>query len=173
MMTTDKTTLFAVAFAVCCAVLYAICTELNLPLVTYHPVIGEIDLGRTPPRSGPAMYWYGWMLTAGVAAAALAALATLVPERWLQRAILVAALAAVVYSVAYTVALLVYENATVELEFLKWRSLSLAAAVTVALLAGVFVPASWRERLWPGWAWLVPIGALSVLCYYLTPYFTR
>jgi hypothetical protein len=27
--------------------------------------------------------------------------------------------------------------------------------------------------LWQGWVWLVPIGALAVLAYYLTPFFTR
>src|SRR5215211_6908678 len=32
-------------------------------------------------------------------------------------------------------------------------------------------PTSWNERVWPGWVWVVPIGAMAVLGYYLTPYF--
>jgi hypothetical protein len=49
--------------------------------------------------------------------------------------------------------------------------------VVVALVAAAgisfFAPSRWQQRLWPGWIWLVPIGALAVLGYYLTPFFTR
>jgi hypothetical protein len=69
--------------------------------------------------------------------------------------------------------LFVYDKATVELEFLKSRWLSIAAAVVVAAVISLLAPASWTQQLWPGWAWMVPLGALAVLGYYLSPYFTR
>jgi len=173
MMATDKAAIFAVTFTVACAALYTVCTELNLPLLTYHPVIGEIDLLWTPERSGPAMYWYGWMLSALVGAAALAFIASLAPEAWVQRAIAFASVAAAAYLVAYSLSLVVYDKATIELEILKSRWPSLIAAVAIAALAVACMPEAWHRRLWPGWAWLVPAGALTVLGYYLVPYFTR
>jgi hypothetical protein len=74
---------FAVTFAVVTPVLYLICLFWNLPLFTYHPAVDRIDLGWTPARSGegPAMYWYGWSLTALVAGAITGFLATMLPER--------------------------------------------------------------------------------------------
>lgn len=173
MMATDKPAMFAITFTVAYAVLYAISTELNLPLVTYHPVIGEIDVGLKPARSGPAMYWYGWMLTSLVGAAAIAALAALAPEKWVQLAITFGALSALAYLLVSSVALFVYENATVELEFLRSRWLAAAIAVVIGLAGSLFAPAAWNERLSPAWVWIVPIGALAVLGYYLVPFFTR
>src|SRR5215813_15005374 len=57
---------FVVTFAIAGPILYLICLAWNLPLITYHPAMNRIDLGWTPARSGegPAMYWYGWTLTA-------------------------------------------------------------------------------------------------------------
>src|SRR5260370_1283891 len=82
------------AIGVAYAVLYVIGTELNLPLVTYHPAIGEADVLWTPARRGPAMYWYGWMLSSLLGALVLAWLASVVPEQWVQRAILFGCVAA-------------------------------------------------------------------------------
>jgi len=173
MMATSKATILAVTFTVSCAVLYAVCTELNLPLVTYHPVIGEIDFLWKPERRGPAMYWYGWMLTSLIGATIIASMATLIPENWLQRIITFAAAAAVAYLIVYSLALFVYEKATVELEWLKWRWLSAAVAFVLAAVVSLLMPIAWNERVWPGWTWAVPAGALAVLGYYLVPYFTR
>ena len=80
---------------------------------------------------------------------------------------------AVLYLIVYTLALLVYDKATVELEFLKDRQWSLIAAALGAAAVGLFAPTQWMQRVWPGWVWVVPIGSLAVLGYYLTPYFTR
>ena len=30
-----------------------------------------------------------------------------------------------------------------------------------------------NKRVWQGWIWAIPIGAIVVLAYYLTPYFTQ
>ena len=87
MMASEKIPVFAITFTVAYATIYAICTEVNLPLLTYHPVTGEIGLLYQPPGRGPAMYWYGWMLTALIGAVAFALVATVIPEPWLQRAI--------------------------------------------------------------------------------------
>src|SRR5262249_19701736 len=128
----NKTTVFAVTFTVSFAVLYAICTEFNLPLVSYHPVIGELDFLRTPERRGPVIVWYGSIPAALVRATILAFLATMIPESWLQRIITFGAAAAVAYLIVYGLALFVYEKVTVELEWLKSRWLSAGAAVVLA-----------------------------------------
>ena len=74
---------FVVTFAAAGPILYLISIAWNLPLITYHPAIGLIDLGWTPARSGdgPAMYWYGWTLTALLSTTIVSALTTLLPER--------------------------------------------------------------------------------------------
>jgi hypothetical protein len=170
---TDKTAIFTITFTVGYAVIYVICTEFNLPVLTYHPVLGQIDFLWTPERRGPAMYWYGWMLTALIGATLLASIAILIPEKWMQRTIMFGALVAVGYLIVYSAALLIYDSAAVELEFLKSRWLSVMAALVLVALASLFVPEKLSHHLWPGWVWVVPIGALAVLGYYLTPYFTR
>jgi hypothetical protein len=173
MTASSKVAVFTTVFGVAYAVIYVICTEMNLPLVTYHPAIGEVDVLWTPPRSGPTMYWYGWMLTSLIGALALAWLAIIVPEQWVQRAIFFGCTAAVGYLIFYTAALFIYDRATVELEFLKSRPLAVVAALVAAAGISFFASSRWQQRLWPGWIWLVPIGALVVLGYYLTPFFTR
>jgi hypothetical protein len=173
MIASSKLAVFTIVFGVAYAVIYVICTEVNLPLLTYHPVIGHIDFLWTPERQGPAMYWYGWMLTSLIGAVAVAWIASLAPEQWLQRAIFFGCIAAVGYLILYTLALFIYDKATVELEFLKSRPLSVVASLVAAAAISFFAPARWSERLWPGWVWVVPMGGLAVLAYYLTPYFTR
>ena len=70
--------IFAAAFAI----IYVVAEQWNFALVTYHPRIGEIDLLTRPSRTGPAMYWYGWMATALVGAAAVSLLALPLTKRW-------------------------------------------------------------------------------------------
>jgi hypothetical protein len=83
-----------------------------------------------------------------------------------------AALAGIIYLIFHTVALFIYDKATIELEFLKSRWLSAIAALVLAAISS-FSPARWGQRVCTGWAWVVPIGALAVLGYYLVPYFTQ
>jgi hypothetical protein len=173
MMASSKLAVFTIVFSVAYAVIYVICTEMNLPLLTYHPVIGEVDFLWKPERRGPAMYWYGWMLSSLIGALVLAWLASVVPEQLVQRAIFFGCVAAAGYLIFYTVALFIYDKAPVELEFLKSRSPAVAAALLAAIVISFFAPMRWQQRLWQGWVWLVPIGALAVLAYYLTPFFTR
>lgn len=71
---------FAVVFAVAYAIAYVIAVEGNYALFTYHPAIQEFGAGVEKAKDGPAMYWYGWMASAGIAASAAGVLAALLPE---------------------------------------------------------------------------------------------
>ena len=119
------------------------------------------------------MYWYGWMLTALIGALAVALIATVLPEPWTQRAITFAAAFAVLYLIASTGALAIYDRATMELDFLKDRSWPVIAALAMAAVVTILAPSAWMQRIWPGWMWVIPLGAVTVTTYYLTPYFTR
>jgi hypothetical protein len=140
MNSSDKIPVFALVFGIAYAVIYVICTELNLPLLTYNPAIVEVGILWQPLKSGPAMYWYGWMLTSALGALAVAFIAIAIPEPWLQRLITFGCVAATAYLVLYTLALFIYDNATVELGFLQSRWLSAAAAVVVAAILSALVP---------------------------------
>ena len=75
---------FAIAFAVIyIAQVYLTAFQINLALITYHPQIGVWALLAEAPRQnqGPAMYWYGWLLTAALGAGVLAALSLALPAR--------------------------------------------------------------------------------------------
>ena len=175
MIATEKVGIFAIMFGVAYAVLYTIATELNLPLVTYHPVIGAVDVlyqrARSPTQ--PAMYWYGWMLTSLVGALVIAYVATFLPESLLQRIIVCGVIGALAYLVVHTIALYVYAIASTEMELLKSRWASAIVAAVIAVVATYFAPARWSARVWHGWISVIPIGALAVLGYYLIPFFTR
>jgi hypothetical protein len=173
MIAANKIPTFAIVFTVACAVLYTICTEFNIPAVTYHPLIGEIDLGWKPARSGPAMYWYGWMLMSLIGASVIAFIAIAVPPPWLQRLLVFAGAGAIGYLIVYTAMLIIYGKASVEMEPLKDRRVAAGAALILAAFFFYRSPPDWYRRVWPGWVWVVPIGASAVLGYYLIPYFTR
>jgi ABC-type branched-subunit amino acid transport system permease subunit len=49
--------IFAAAFAV----IYLLAVQQNWALFTYHPKLGEWL--AQPARTGPPMYWYGWLTT--------------------------------------------------------------------------------------------------------------
>jgi len=51
-------------FSAAFAVIYAIAVEANLAVVTYHPKTGEWGWLTQEASNGPAMYWYGWLITA-------------------------------------------------------------------------------------------------------------
>ncbi len=81
--TSAKFKTFAIVFSLTAPILYVVCELLSWPLFTYHPATNRVDLGWAPGRSGegPAMYWYGWTATMLIGCAALGWLATLLPER--------------------------------------------------------------------------------------------
>jgi len=70
--------IFAAAFAI----VYVISVEANWALVTYHPRINEWEFLTRPVKSGPPMYWYGWLGTSFLAALAVSLLALPLTRRW-------------------------------------------------------------------------------------------
>ena len=72
---------FAIVFAVAYAVAYAISVHNNYALFTYHPALNEFGVGVQKPKDGPAMYWYGWLATAGIVAFATNAARSRVGDR--------------------------------------------------------------------------------------------
>lgn len=78
---------FAVVLAITGPVIYVICQMQNWPLFTYHPANNQIDWFYAPAvrNQGPAMHWYGWIASAAIGAAVLSVLATLLPERIVNR----------------------------------------------------------------------------------------
>lgn len=78
---TAKFYAFAVTFSLVYALSYVIAVEANYAVFTYHPALGEFGWGVEPPRDGPAMYWYGWMATAGIVAGLAGAVAYVLPQR--------------------------------------------------------------------------------------------
>src|SRR5690242_2818131 len=73
-----KAASFAITFGIAFAILYTLFERLNWPLFTYHPAVERFDFWMQPARSGegPPMYWYGWLILAGLGALALAWIAT-------------------------------------------------------------------------------------------------
>jgi hypothetical protein len=77
---------FAIVFAVTYALVYSIAVWKNYALFTYHPATNEFSLGVEKPKDGGlAMYWYGWMATAGIAASVVSLVACYLPQRLTSR----------------------------------------------------------------------------------------
>jgi hypothetical protein len=72
---------FSVAFAVS----YVFAVTNNLAVFTYHPQLRQFVLGVEQPKAGPAMYWYGWIVTSAIAASLLSAIALALPRAWTAR----------------------------------------------------------------------------------------
>ena len=70
--------IFAAAFAV----VYVLSVEYNWAMVTYHPRINEWEWLTKPSKSGPAMYWFGWIGTTILAASAISVLTLPLTRRW-------------------------------------------------------------------------------------------
>jgi hypothetical protein len=72
-------------FGIAFALIYAPSMNNNWALATYHPRLGIWEWGVAPPINGPAMYWYGFVFTAGLGALVVTAIAALIPERIMAR----------------------------------------------------------------------------------------
>jgi len=68
-------------FGIAFAVIYIASVYYNLALLTYHPQLVQWGVLAEAPKQGPAMYWYGWLLTSAFGAGAVAALSLALPER--------------------------------------------------------------------------------------------
>ena len=69
------------AFTIAFAILYLLSVEYNWALFTYHPALKEFGFLVQKPKDGPAMYWYGWIVTSAVGAFVIAAAVSRVPVR--------------------------------------------------------------------------------------------
>jgi hypothetical protein len=86
MTASPRAATFAIVFAAAYAILYIIAVEQNWALFTYHPATNTFAALTGKAPAGPSMYWYGWMATATIGAAVVAALASLLPAalaRWI------------------------------------------------------------------------------------------
>ncbi len=72
-------------FSIAFASIYVACVEYNLALVTYHPQLAQWAALVDAPKEGPAMYWYGWLITSALGAGAAAALSLALPARAVER----------------------------------------------------------------------------------------
>jgi hypothetical protein len=161
-------------FSTVFAVLYLMVATFNYALFTYHPTLHELDLFVQPAKAGPAMYWYGWITTAGIGAVAVAAMAALVQDRWgswIQRAIVFACAYAVLYVIANALALFIYDHASYELEFLKHPTTPATVALIATVAASFFFPPRWTRRVWSGWCGVIPVGVMLVFVYLLRGWF--
>jgi hypothetical protein len=62
-------------FSAAFALIYIVSVERNWALLTYHPKIGQWGWLVEPSRDGPTMYWYGWLVTSTLGAAAASVIA--------------------------------------------------------------------------------------------------
>lgn len=72
---------FTAVFGATFAILYVVAMEMNIAAFTYHPRLMEFGLGTESVRSGPAMYWYGWVATSAIGGLVLGAVAWILPVR--------------------------------------------------------------------------------------------
>jgi hypothetical protein len=87
MTASPKFPIFVIAFGLGVAVLYTVFEMMTWAAFSYYPASGRIALGTQPAsrEEGPAMYWYGWTLSALAGGFVVAALATLLPENLAKR----------------------------------------------------------------------------------------
>ena len=69
-------------FAAAFAVIYLVAVEQNWALFTYHPKLGEWGWLVQPTRTGPPMYWYGWLTTSALGATLASLLTWPMTRRW-------------------------------------------------------------------------------------------
>jgi hypothetical protein len=90
-----------------------------------------------------------------------------------------------VLSVNYNLALFTYHPQLNQWEFLAaaskgiapmywygWLTTSALGGIAVAALSRV-IPDRWSARIWAGWSWVLPLGAMLFIAFILRGYFFR
>ena len=82
-----KTERLASIFAVVFAIIYAPTMDYNWTAATYHPIQGiwQPGFARSMGGGSPAMYWYGFIITAALGAAIVTVLAAFIPDNLMDR----------------------------------------------------------------------------------------
>ena len=174
--TASKFGTFAFTFAIAFAILYTLLEQMNWPLFTYHPAVGKIDFWMQRPRSGegPPMYWYGWLALSFAGAGVIGWIATLVPHRWLQRTTVFCCALAIVWSVAFIIAVAMDDRTRFDRDVVTWLAwVSAIPSFLAAAVVSYFIPLHWAQRMWTSWLLIMPIGGLAILGYSLKQYFLR
>jgi hypothetical protein len=173
--TSAKLGTFAITFGIAFPLLYTVYERLNWPLFTYHPVLGNLDFWRQPAGVGPPMFWYGWIVLAAISAFVVAAVATIIPARWLRQATVFCCALAAVWPAALTgLRIFIVDWATFDADFLNSAWVAAIPGFVGAAVITYYVPARLAERLWTSWLLIVPIVGLVVLGYsLLQPWFLR
>ena len=79
MTTKDRFAVFSVVFAAVYAAVYYFAVYYNWPLFSYGPQTGQWLALDHSASAGPTMYWYGWMATSAIAAAAVGLVVSVLP----------------------------------------------------------------------------------------------
>jgi hypothetical protein len=171
----DKFGTFAITMGIAFPILYTLFERMNWPLFTYHPAVNKIDFWMHAARSGegPPMYWYGWIALTLPLSAVVGWIATLIPNRLLQKATVFCCAAAVLWPVVFNISVWIanrpaYDNDVTDLMW--WSGIP---ALIGGAAAGYLVSEQAAQRLWTKWLVILPVGGLIILGYSLKTYFTR
>jgi hypothetical protein len=170
----SKSGTFAITFGIAFAVLYTVFERLNWPLFTYHPVSGKLEFWKQMTGVGPPMFWYGWLVLAGITALAVSWIATMVSDQWLRRATVFGCLLAALWPAALVgLKVFIVDWATFDASFLDSVWIAAIPGLIGAAAITALVPAQWVQRTWSSWLLVAPLGGLVVLGYSLQQYFVR
>lgn len=78
---------FAVIFSSSFSTTYLLADMYKVPVFSYYPATSKMTLGWSASTmdDGPAMYWYGWLLSSLIVAFTLSWLATLLPKKFARK----------------------------------------------------------------------------------------
>ena len=87
MTASSRFPVFAITFGLAVAVLYTVFELMGWALFSYFPASERLAWGTQPAskQEGPAMYWYGWTVSALAGGLVIGILATFLPENLTKR----------------------------------------------------------------------------------------
>ena len=120
------------------------------------------------------MFWYGWNVLAGIGAAVVAGIATLVPGQRLRQATIFCCALTALWPLSLTgLGIFVTDYATFDADFLNSVWLAAIPGFVGAAAITYLVPPRLADRLWTSWLFFMPVGGFVVLVYSLQNWFTR